>query len=94
MLKKIFDYGENEMRRKEKRLELQERMFEQSVKKDRVTQYDYYILKEKWKSERKKFLKLLEQIKKEKPRFGKPYYKLEIEESELESLKQALKEEL
>ncbi|GMN11271.1 hypothetical protein MTsPCn9_11220 [Croceitalea sp. MTPC9] len=94
MLKKIFDYGENEEKRKEKRLELQERMFEQSVKRDRVTQYDNYILKEKWKKERIKTLKLLDEIKLENPRFGKPYYKLEIKESELESLKQALKEEL
>ena len=94
MLKKIFDYGENEEKRKEKRLELQERMFEQSVKKDRVTQYDNYMLKEKWKSERKQVLNLLKQINLEKPRFGKPYYKIEIEESVLESLKQALKEEL
>ncbi len=94
MLKKIFDYGENEERRKEKRLELQERMFEQSMKRDRITQYDNYILKEKWKKERFRTLKLLDEIQLEIPRFGKPYLKLEIEESELESLKQALKEEL
>ena len=94
MLKKIFDYGENEERRKEKRLELQERMFEQSMKRDRITQYDNYIIKEKWKKERFRTLKLLDEIQLEIPRFGKPYLKLEIEESELESLKQALKEEL
>jgi len=94
MLKKIFEYGENEEKRKERGLELQEKMFKQSMKKDRISQYDNYILKEKWKKERKKVLQFLEQIKKEKPRFGKSYFKIEIEQSELEKLKQTLKQEV
>ena len=64
------------------------------MKRDRITQYYNYILNEKWKKERFRTLKLLDEIQLEIPRFGKPYLKLEIEESELESLKQALKEEL
>ncbi|MFD2588334.1 BfmA/BtgA family mobilization protein [Croceitalea marina] len=92
MLKKVFDFAEQEERNSRKDLELQQKMYDHSLKRDKVTQYDNYMLKEKWKAERKKVLQFFEQIKKEKPRFGKPYYKLEIKESELESLKQALKE--
>lgn len=94
MLKKVFDFAEREEKNSRKDLKLQQKMYDQSLKRDKVTQYDNYILKEKWKKERKQVLRFLEQIKKEKPRFGKPYFKIEIEESELESLKQALKEEL
>jgi hypothetical protein len=52
------------------------------------------MLKENWKKERKQILKLLDQITLEKSRFGKSYYKIEIEESDLESLKQDLNKEL
>ncbi len=94
MLKKVFEFAEQEEKNSRKDLELQQKMYDQSLKRDRVTQYDNYILKEKWKKERIRILKLFDEIKLEKPRFGKPYYKLEIEGSELESLKQALNEEL
>ncbi|MDT0540713.1 BfmA/BtgA family mobilization protein [Croceitalea sp. P059] len=93
MLKKVFDFAEQEEKNSRKDLELQQKMYDQSLKRDKVTQYDNYMLKKKWKSERKQVLRFLEQIKKEKPRFGKPYFKLEIKESELESLKQVLKKD-
>lgn len=94
MLKKVFDFAEQEEKNSRKDLELQQKMYDHSLKRDKETQYDNYMLKEKWKAERTQVLGFLEQIKKEKPRFGKPYFKLEIGELELESLKQALKEEL
>lgn len=93
MLKKVFDFAEQEERNSRKDLELQQKMYDQSLKRDKATQYDNYMLKEKWKAERKQVLRFLGQIKKEKPRFGKPYFKIEIEASELEDLKQALKED-
>ena len=94
MLKKVFDFTEQEEKNSRKDLELQQKMYDQSLKRDRVTQYDNYILKENWKTERKRVLKLLDKIKLEKPRFGKSYHKIEIEESDLESLKQDLNKEL
>lgn len=94
MLKKVFDYAEQEEKSKRKDLELQQKMFDQSLKRDKVTQYDNYMLKENWKKERKKVLKLLNRITLEKSRFGKSYHKIEIEESDLESLKQDLNKEL
>ncbi|GMN08459.1 hypothetical protein MTsPCn5_38480 [Croceitalea sp. MTPC5] len=93
MLKKVFDFAEQEEKNSRKDLELQQKMYDQSLNGNKVSQYDNYILKEKWKKERKQVLKLLEHIKKEKPRFGKPYFKIEIEPSELENLKKALKED-
>ena len=48
------------------------------------------MLKENWRKERTQIQKLLDQIKLEKPSFGKPYYKLDIIEGELESLKMTL----
>lgn len=94
MLKKVFDYAEQEEKSKRKELELQQKVLDQSLKRDRVTQYDNYLLKENWKKERIKILKVLDRITLEKPRFGKSYYKVEIEEDDLESLKQDLNEEL
>lgn len=94
MLKKIFDYAEQEEKSQRKDLELQQKMFDRSLKRDKVTQYDNFMLKESWKNERKRLLKLLDRITMEKPRFGKSYYKIEIEESDLESLRQDLSQEL
>ena len=94
MLKKVFDYAEQEEKSRRKDLELQQKMYDQSLKRDRVTQYDNYMLKENWNKERARVLKVLDRIKLEKPRFGKSYYKIEIEENELESLRQGLNEEL
>ena len=94
MIKKVFDFAEEEEKSKRKNLEFQEKMFDQSLKRDKVTQYDNYMLKENWKNERKRVLKLLDRITMEKPRFAKPYYKIEIEEKDLESLKQDLNKEL
>lgn len=92
MLKKVFDFAEQEEESKRKSLEFQQKMFDQSIKRDTVTQYDNYMLKENWKDERKKILKLLDQITLEKPRFGKSYYKIKIEENDLQSLRQDLNE--
>ncbi len=94
MLKKVFDFAEKEEKSRRKDLELQQKMSDQSLKRDRATQYDNYMLKENWKKERKQILKLLDRITLEKSRFGKSYYKIEIEESDLESLKQVLNKEL
>lgn len=94
MLKKVFDFAEEEERSKRKDLEFQQKMFDQFLKRDKVTQYDNYMLKENWKKERNRVLKLLDKITLEKPRFGKSYYKIKIEESDLESLRQDLNEEL
>lgn len=94
MLKKIFNYAEKEEKSRQRDLELQQKIYGQSLKRDRVTQYDNYMLKENWKDERKKVLKLLNRITLEKPRFGKSYYKIEIEGSDLENLKQDLNKEL
>jgi len=94
MVKKIFDFAEQEEKSRREDLELQQKMFDQSLRRDRVSQYDNYILKENWKKERKKVLKLLDRITLEKPRFGKSYYKIEIEENDLENLKQDLNKEL
>uniref|UniRef100_UPI002605CD81 hypothetical protein n=1 Tax=Ulvibacterium sp. TaxID=2665914 RepID=UPI002605CD81 len=85
---------EKEEKSRRKDLELQQKMFDHSLRRDKVTQYDNYMLKENWKDERKRVLKLLDQIKLEKPRFGKSYYKIEIGESDLEKLKQDLNQEL
>jgi sulfur relay (sulfurtransferase) DsrC/TusE family protein len=97
-LSKRLDYLEELLRDWEKNsrkdLKLQQKMYDQSLKKNRVTQYDNYMLKENWKKERKQILKLLDQITLEKSRFGKSYYKIEIEENDLESLKQDLNKEL
>ncbi|WP_350292236.1 BfmA/BtgA family mobilization protein [uncultured Croceitalea sp.] len=93
-LKKFFEYAENEERDRKESLEFEKRMFEQSLKKDRITQYDNYMLKENWKKERNKVLKLLNKAKLEKPRFGKAYFKLDIEQSDLESLKETLNKKL
>ncbi len=93
-LKKLFEYAENEERDRKGSLEFEKRMFEQSLKKDRITQYDNYILKENWKKERNKVLKLLNKVKLEKPRFGKAYFKFDIDQSDLESLKESLRQEL
>ena len=93
-LKKLFEYAENEERDRKEGLEYEKRMFEQSLKKDRITQYDNYILKVNWKNERNKVLKLLNKVKLEKPRFGKQYFKLDINENDLESLKKVLGQEL
>lgn len=94
MLKKIFDYAEQEEKSRRQDLELQQKMFDQSLKRGKVTQYDNYMLKENWKKERTSVLKLLDRITLEKPRFGKPYYKIEIQENDLESLRQDLNREL
>lgn len=94
MLKKVFDFAEQEEKNSRKDLELQQKMYDQSLKRDRVTQYDNYMLKENWKKERIQVLKLLNQITLEKSRFGKSYYKIKIEESDLESLKKDLNKEL
>ncbi|GMN08395.1 hypothetical protein MTsPCn5_37840 [Croceitalea sp. MTPC5] len=94
MLKKIFDFAEQEEKNSRMDLELQQKMYDQSLKRDRVTQYDNYMLKENWKKERIQILKLLNQITLEKPRFGKAYFKLDVEQSHLESLKESLKQEL
>ncbi|WP_350286858.1 BfmA/BtgA family mobilization protein [uncultured Croceitalea sp.] len=93
MLKKVFDFAEQEEKNSRKDLELQQKMYDQSMKRDRLTQYDNYMLKENWKDERKRVLKLLNRITLEKPRFGKSYYKVEIEEGDLESLRQDLNQE-
>jgi len=69
-------------------------MFDQSLRRGKVTQYDNYMLKENWKKKRIQILKLLDRITSEKSRFGKAYYKIEIEESDLESLKEDLNKEL
>ncbi len=94
MLKKVFDFAEAEEKSKRKDLEFQEKMYDHSLKRDKVSQYDNYMLKESWKKERNRILKVLDKIKFEKPRFGKSYYKIEIEESDLENLKQDLNQEL
>ncbi len=94
MLKKVFDFAEQEEKNSQKDLELQQRMYERSLKRDIVTQYDNYMLKENWNNERKRVLKLLDRITLEKPRFGKSYHKIEIEESDLEVLRQDLSQEL
>ncbi|WP_297691177.1 BfmA/BtgA family mobilization protein [uncultured Eudoraea sp.] len=94
MLKKVFDFAEQEGKNSRKDLELQQKMYDQSLKRDKATQYDNYMLKENWKKERKQILKLLDRITLEKSRFGKSFYKIEIEESDLESLKQDLNKEL
>ena len=94
MLKKVFDFAEQEEKNSRKDLELQQKMFDQSLKRVKVTQYDNYMLKENWKKERKRVLKLLDGITLEKPRFGKSYHKIKIEESDLVSLKQVLNKEL
>jgi len=94
MLKKVFDFAEKEEKNSRKDLELQQKMYDQSLKRNKVTQYDNYMLKENWKKERKRVLKLLDRITLEKSRFGKSYYKIEIEESDLENLKQDLNREL
>ncbi|WP_431124283.1 BfmA/BtgA family mobilization protein [Flagellimonas flava] len=93
-LKKLFEYAENEEKDRKESLEFEKRMFEQSLKQNRITQYDNYILKENWKNERTRILKILYQVKLEKPRFGKAYFKLDMEQSDLESLKESLKQEL
>lgn len=94
MLKKVFDFAEQEEKNSRKDLELQQKMYDQSLKRDRVTQYDNYMLKENWKKERAMVLKFLNRITLEKSRFGRSYYKIEIEESDLESLKKDLNKEL
>jgi hypothetical protein len=94
MLKKIFDFAEKEENSRQESLKLEKEMFEKSIEKDRVTQYDNYMLKEDWGKERNKVLKLLNQLKLEKPRFGKAFYKLNVEEGDLESLKQELNEKI
>ena len=94
MLKKIFDYAEEEEKSRRKDLELRQKMFDHSLKSDRVTQYDNYMLKENWKMERNRVLKLLDGITLEKSRFGKSYYKIKIEERDLESMRQDLNQEL
>uniref|UniRef100_UPI00262B1E49 hypothetical protein n=1 Tax=Ulvibacterium sp. TaxID=2665914 RepID=UPI00262B1E49 len=85
---------EKEEKSRRKDLELQQKMFDHSLRRDKVTQYDNYVLKESWRKERKRVLKVLDRVTLEKPRFGKSYYKIEIEESDLESLKQDLNQEL
>jgi len=94
MLKKVFDYAEQEEKSRRKDLELQQKMYDQSLKRDKVSQYDNYMLKENWKTERKRVLKLLNKITLEKSRFGKSYHKIKIDESDLESLRQDLNKEL
>lgn len=94
MLKKVFDFAEREEKSRRKDLELQQKIYDRSLRRDKVTQYDNYMLKENWKNERKRVLKVLNQITLEKPRFGKSYYKVEIEESDLESIRQDLNKEL
>ncbi|MCW5516956.1 BfmA/BtgA family mobilization protein [Muriicola sp. Z0-33] len=89
-LKKLFEYAEHEEKDRKESLEFEKRMFEQSMKKKMITQYDNYILKENWRKERARVLKLLDKGRLEKSRFGKPYFKLEINESELESLRKEL----
>lgn len=93
-LKKLFEFAENEEKDRKESLQFEKRMFEQSLKKDRITQYDNYMLKENWKKERNKVSKVLNQVKLEKPRFGNAYFKLDIARSDLESLKESLKQEL
>ena len=94
MLKKVFDFAEQEEKNSRKDLEFQQIMLENSIRRDKMTQNDNYMLKENWKDERKRVLKLLDRITLEKPRFGKSYYKIEIEELDLESLKQDLNQDL
>ncbi|WP_350292582.1 BfmA/BtgA family mobilization protein [uncultured Croceitalea sp.] len=93
-LKKLFEYAENDQKNRKENLEFEKRMFEHSMKKDKVTQYDNYILKENWGKQRIRILKLLNQVTLEKPRFGIAYFKLDIEQSDLESLKEVLRQEL
>lgn len=94
MLKKIFDYAEQEEKSRRQDIELQQKIFYQSLKRDKATQYDNYTLKENWKKERTRVLKLLDRITLEKPRFGKSYYKIEIKKSDLENLRHDLSQQL
>jgi len=94
MLKKVFDFAENEEKSRLESLAFKKKMIEHSLRTDRITQHDNYVLKENWKKERMEVLKILNQVKLEKPTFGKTYYKLAIEESDLESLKEALNKKL
>ncbi|MGI9550428.1 MAG: BfmA/BtgA family mobilization protein, partial [Aurantibacter sp.] len=94
MLKKVFDFAEQEEKSRRKDVELSQKMLDRSLRRDKVTRYDNYMLKENWRKERKRVLKVLNQITLEKPRFGKSYYKVEIKKGDLESLRQDLNQEL
>lgn len=56
MLKKVFDFAVQEEKNSRKDLELQQERYNQSLKRDGITQYDNYMLKENWRRPRYGFL--------------------------------------
>jgi len=91
MLKSLFDgtaLARSYQPLKEK-LQLRETIqekFEPSISVEK-----YNSLRDSFQQERQEFLSTLNKIEKIKPRFGKPYYKIEMEASELAILKRKLK---
>ncbi|GAB5471915.1 MAG: hypothetical protein Mars2KO_00140 [Maribacter sp.] len=89
-------FGKHEIVRQRKEPKLVETKFEKltreewNKKENKVSRIKYDRLKEKHISNLERMMTLLNKVEKVKPRFGKPYLKLEISPMELAKLKRQL----
>ncbi len=94
MLSKLFEYEEK------KEPEMVEIKFQKLTRdewnklEEKVSKKEHDKLKEKYKTQCRTFLSMLEKIKHIEPRFGKPYYKIETDATKVAVLKQKLQREL
>ena len=98
MLEALF--GKHEIVRERKEPKLIETKFEKltreewNKKENKVSRIKYDRLKEKHISSLERMMTMLNKVEKIKPRFGKPYLKLEISPMELAKIKRQLKNQL
>lgn len=98
MLEALF--GKHEIVRERKEPKLVETKFEKltreewNKKENKVSRIKYDRLKEKHITNLERMIATLNKVEKIKPRFGKPYLKLEVSPMELAKLKRQLKNQL
>ena len=94
-VKKLFDYAELEEKLKKEKEEIERMRNVQYVKPvNTVSKYEFDLSIEKFETERRQRLKLLERFKLIKPSFGKQYYRIDMDVDEFELLKINLEQEL
>lgn len=95
MLEALF--GKHEIVRERKEPKLVETKFEKLTreewykKEEKVSRVKYDRLKEKYELAQERFTNAVAKINRVEPRFGKPYYRIEINATELYNLKYVLK---
>jgi hypothetical protein len=85
-LKRIFDEADRLEQEKIDDLEFQLKLLKDE-KANSISKYQYEESKRAQREDRQQILDILEKLQWVKPKFGKPYFKLEMEASELARLK-------